>query len=121
LGVVPRYAVLTADQEREVLNDIKIEAPPGLQVETISVRLTRARNTATFRQSHALRAETRITYDEYLIEGRWSVTATPECPAGDHEVRIGFRGLPRMCKSLKVAQPGDDRAITIRVRLGQRQ
>ena len=109
-----KYAVLDANQEREVLQDVKTNAPNGFTIETKDLRLIRRRNTSTIRHGTFIKTETSFTYDEYVIKGQWIVTAPPECPAGQYEIRVVFEELPRVRDRLKVAQPFD-RYIIIRV------
>ncbi len=83
-------------------------------IETKDLRLIRRRNTSTIRHGTFIKTETSFTYDEYVIKGQWIVTAPPECPAGQYEIRVVFEELPRVRDRLKVAQPFD-RYIIIRV------
>jgi hypothetical protein len=111
------YALLSTDQEKELLASAVIKAPDGLTVRTMSMDLkTEPRETEfgigkpTFRQTF------RVKYQAYVVNGEWEVSVPKDFPEGLHTVEIVFTAIPKLKKELDALHPNHEVALGFRFR-----
>lgn len=87
-------------RESVLLEGAQLMAPPGLQVETLALRVN---------QSQLSRKEGRrkLTWPAYDISARLALTAGPQMAAGENALLYRFPGVARVRKQQGTAKPED--------------
>jgi hypothetical protein len=100
-------AVLTAAQQKELLDSAEILAPEGLEVRALGLDLQSKPATAEFSIGNRIRQSFRVDYVQYVLSGRWKVAVPEGFPEGKYTVTIRLKALAKVREELGASHPTD--------------
>ena len=100
------YALLSPEQEKQLLASAEMKAPEGLTVREMSKELrTEPREIEFSIGKPPIRRTFQVKHQEYVLRCEWDVVVPLDFPEGEYSVEVDFKAIPELKKQMDTLHP----------------